>query len=105
MTGMSPRLERLGRIVVPLVAMGAVAYFGYHGMWGERGLLAWMELKQEVAHTKTALAMSMAERDRLAHRVSLLRPESLDRDMLDERARVVLNMMDPDEVLVFGPRP
>ena len=101
MIRIGPRIERIGRVLGPLAAIGAVVYFGYHGVLGERGVLTWMALKQEIEHTRTAVAMSEAERDRLAHRVSLLRPESLDRDMLDERARLVLNMMHPDEVLVF----
>ena len=104
MIRIGPRTERIGRILAPLAAIGAVVYFGYHGVLGKRGVLTWMALKQELEHTRTAVAMSEAERDRIAHRVSLLRPESLDRDMLDERARLVLNMMHPEEILMFDPQ-
>jgi cell division protein FtsB len=39
-----------------------------------------------------------AERATWERRVSLLRPESIDPDMLDERARVLLNYADPREL-------
>jgi cell division protein FtsB len=33
--------------------------------------------------------------------VSLMRPESLDRDMIDERAREALNMADAKDIVIF----
>ena len=33
----------------------------------------------------------------------MLRPDGLDRDMLDERARAVLNLAHPDDLVVFTP--
>jgi cell division protein FtsB len=44
-----------------------------------------------------------AERDALDHRVGLLRPEHLDRDMLDERAREMLNLAGPNEIVILRP--
>ncbi len=93
----------LARIAGPLLAAAAVAYFGYYGVWGDRGLLAWLTLNQNVEHTRTVLAMSRAEEQRLAHRVSLLRPDHLDRDMLDERSRTILNLIEADEIIIFAP--
>ena len=33
--------------------------------------------------------------------VALMRPESLDRDMIDERAREALNMADAKDIVIF----
>ena len=47
-------------------------------------------------------------RERLERDVSLLRPESLDPDMLDERARAILNLAHKDDLVMLKrrePRP
>jgi len=40
----------------------------------------------------------------LEHRVSLLRPESVDPDMLEEQARSRLGLTDRDEVVILKDR-
>ena len=42
---------------------------------------------------------------RLERDVALLRPESLDPDMLDERARASLNLAHPDDLVMLKRRP
>ena len=41
---------------------------------------------------------------RLERDVALLRPESLDPDMLDERARAILNLAHPDDLIMMKRR-
>ena len=48
-----------------------------------------------------ALAAVEAERSTLERRVDLLRPDHLDRDMLDERARSQLNLAAPNDIVIF----
>ncbi len=43
-------------------------------------------------------------RERLERDVSLLRPESLDPDMLDERARAILNLANKDDLVMLKRR-
>jgi cell division protein FtsB len=43
-------------------------------------------------------------KDRLERDVVLLRPESLDPDMLDERARAILNLAHPDDLVMMKRR-
>ena len=86
-----------------VLAASFVAYLAYHTLQGERGLNAWVHLSAELAKAK-ALQQSLAvERDELELRVSHLRRESLDRDLLEERARVVLNLGRPDEYIITLP--
>lgn len=68
----------------------AVAYFGFHAISGDRGLLALAQLTKEVEVAQGELDRVRAERLHLEHRVSLLKDESLDIDLLDEQARKVL---------------
>ena len=69
-------------------ALGAlvVAYIAYHAVQGDRGLLAYFTYSQEVERAKAALGDIQRTRERLEHRVALLRPDSLDPDLLDKVA-------------------
>ena len=93
------RLLRVG--VAPGLGIAIIVYFGYHLAHGDRGLVAWRELSQRIEQTEAAARQVAAERSELERRVALLRPDSLDRDMLDERAREVLNRAHPDEIVIL----
>ncbi len=103
------RLDNIGNRVRPLAGplMVAVmlAYFGFHAIQGDRGILTWLQLSHQIERTQQALAASRAEESRLEKRVALLRRHNLDPDMLDERARVVLNFAAPGEVVIFMDQP
>jgi cell division protein FtsB len=85
----------------PLVVACMVSYIGFHAIQGERGLLTWLQLSYQIEQTRAALVMSRAEEQQLTHRVSLLRRDNLDLDMLDERVRAVLNQARPGELVMF----
>lgn len=78
-------------------------YFAYHAVTGERSIVAYFRITDEIHAAKAELAQVQAERQKLEHRVSLLRPESLDPDMLDERARWSLGFVGEREVVILGP--
>ena len=85
----------------PLLGALVFSYFAYHAVEGDRGLRSWLKLRQEIADAKSSEAELAAERERLERRVALLRPESLDRDMLEERARAVLNLARPEDRVIL----
>jgi cell division protein FtsB len=87
----------------PLAAVCVFGYFAYHAIEGDRGGLAWMRLKAEIAHTAVERDTVAAERRAWENRVSQLRPESLDPDMLEERARLLLNVVGRNDILVLVP--
>ncbi len=92
------RVKRRARqIVGPAIGACAVGYFAYHAIHGERGLIAWAHYQQRIADAQQSLDRLEAERRLLQHRVRLLHPGSLDRDMLDERARLMLSYGFNDE--------
>jgi cell division protein FtsB len=95
-------MRRRARLIIgPILGISLCAYFAYHLVQGDRGLMAWIRLNQQVREAKTTLAAVEVERSTLERRVDLLRPDHLDRDMLDERARAVLNLIGPNEVAIF----
>jgi cell division protein FtsB len=93
--------RRAGFIAGPVLGISLIGYFGYHLVQGERGLLAWLRLSQQIKVAEVQLAQLDGERAALEGRVSLMRSEHLDRDMLDEQARATLNLAGPHEIVIL----
>lgn len=95
--------RRSRQIVAPVLGACVIGYFAYHTVQGDRGLLAYMRLTGEVARAEATLAEVRAERETIEQRVRLLDPDSLDLDMLEERARKLLHRVRDDELVIFTP--
>jgi cell division protein FtsB len=91
------------QVVGPTLAVSIFAYFAYHAVEGDRGLLAWLQLQQDVESAQAELSKVSRVRAALAHQTELLRSEAIDPDMLDERARAVLGLMRKDEIIIVTP--
>ena len=95
---------RFTAFIFPMLALGAAGYFGYHLQIGDHGLKARADLEGRKAVLEGELAGLKEVRERLERDVSLLRPESLDPDMLDERARAILNLAHSDDLIMLKRR-
>jgi cell division protein FtsB len=96
-------IRRYGRHVIgSALWVLAMAYFMFHAVQGERGLLTWMQVRQQVAVAETELALSAVERERWEARIAQLRSNNLDPDLLDERARYVAGLGRPNEIVIFN---
>ncbi len=93
--------RRARHVAGPALVAALIGYFGYHAVQGEHGLIAWWRITQQIERVEATLDETRAEREALERRVALLRPESLDPDMLEERARIMLNLARPDEVIIL----
>jgi cell division protein FtsB len=82
-----------------------IAYFGVNAYTGRLGLRAKQDLDRQYAELSAELAQLKAERAEWQHRVKLLKSDSIDPDMLDERARAVLDYLDPHELTLMFKRP
>ena len=94
--------ERAGLIIGPILGITLVAYFAYHLVQGDRGLVAWLRLNEEIRVARATLAGVDGQLQPLQHRVSLMR-DRIDGDLLDERARAGLNLGGANEVVIFNP--
>lgn len=92
--------RRSRQIIAPILATAVIGYFLYHAVHGERGLFAYASLSEQVEQARAELAALRTDREALEHDVRLLRPNSLDLDMLEERARAVLNYVDEQDVVL-----
>ena len=88
------------RVIPSFFLAVAIAYFGYHALTGEQGVLNWIVVESEIQAVETQLASAQTEREALEVTASRLRSDSLDLDYVEERARAVLNVAHPDEFVV-----
>ncbi|MEM8813296.1 MAG: septum formation initiator family protein [Pseudomonadota bacterium] len=87
--------------VLPLVTIAVLSYFGFHAFHGEYGLIAEARLQTRAENLTAILQDLEDQREVLEKRVTLLRPESLDPDMIDEQARRILHVAHPNEVVIY----
>ena len=78
-----------------------IGYFGINAYTGAHGLKAKQDLAQQMDELSKELARLRLERATWQQRVSLLRADNLDPDMLDERARAMLNYLHPRELTLI----
>jgi len=81
-----------------------VGYFLYHTIQGERGWFAMLRMQHEVKTAETTLARLKHDREELQHRTELLRNDSLDPDLLEEKSRELLNYSKPNEIIILTPK-
>ncbi len=99
MSAIPDLIHQLRQCILPLSCIAIISYIGYHAVQGDRGLTAWRYLTQKIDNTSGELLRARTARVELEHRVSLLRLKGLDRDMLDERSRIILGLAHPDELI------
>jgi cell division protein FtsB len=81
-----------------------IGYFAVNAFTGNRGLRAAQDIEQQKAEMKSELARLKTERRTWEHRVSLLRSDRIDPDMLDERVRAMLDYVEPNDIVMLTPR-
>jgi cell division protein FtsB len=99
-------VKRRARLMLaPSVFLAITAYFGWNATQGDRGLKAYAQRMDLLHQVIAEEAAAKAERDALETRVSGLRAKHLNPDTLDERARAMLNVAQPDDVIIkLGPQ-
>jgi cell division protein FtsB len=84
-----------------VVAAAMIGYFGINAYKGDHGLRAREQMDKQIAGLTRDLAQATAERDMLQRRIRLLRSNGVDPDMLDERARELLDFADPHDLILM----
>ncbi len=97
--------SRLRGLIVPACSIAITFYFAYHVFYGNHGILAWQSLETQAADLDRDLNRVKRERLALEKKVQLLRPESIDPDLLDERVRATLNFAHANDVILFPAEP
>jgi cell division protein FtsB len=92
--------ERVRPYLPTAVFIVLIAYFGFHALTGDKGLLSERTRAATLAKRTAELQRIEAERRDLEARVTLLRDDHLSRDLLEERARVLLGFADPRDYVI-----
>lgn len=93
--------RHLGRLVTPILAAGFLSYFGYHVVNGDLGLEAAKGFEQRRIERLAELDVLVQQRKELEREVALMSDGSLEKDILDEKARYALNVSRTDEITIF----
>ena len=81
-----------------VIAALIIGYFAVNAYTGNRGLRAKQDLDHQIEQLMSELAALKSEHANWERRVALLKSDRLDPDMLDERARALLNYVDPRDL-------
>lgn len=92
------KLKSLGFVII---CMMLSSYFLFYAIKGERGVIKYFYLKQEIAAAEKIAAKYKDQKNHLEMQVKRLSSSSLDLDLLEERARVVLNFVGDDEFIII----
>ena len=99
------RRSILNAFALYILAAAFIGYFAVNAFTGNHGLRAQHDLDQQMTSIKEELDALKSERAEWEQRVSLLRPDRIDPDMLEERGRALLDYVDPRDVtLLLKPR-
>ena len=95
-------LTALGLYVLAALLIG---YFGANAFSGNRGLKAKQDIDQQIAVLSAELSRLQADRAQWERRIVLLKSRGLDPDMLDERARALLDYTHPNDLTLMLEKP
>jgi len=97
--------RRLKSAAMPAFLLALTGIFAWQATQGDHGLIMREQRKAQLAQAESNLAAAKAERDIWERKVAGLTASHLDKDALDQRARELLNLADPTEIVVqYGPK-
>jgi len=83
-----------------LITLVLIGYFAFAATQGNYGLFRLIQVQAQAELLEEDLATLRAEREALENKTTRLSEDSLDLDMLDERARAVLGLARGDEIII-----
>jgi cell division protein FtsB len=97
--------KRLRSILVPLVLYtasgGIAAFFVFHAHHGQRGLEAKRLYKSQIFTLQAELADLKDEHAAWDRRLALMTNSAIDRDLLEEQARIVLGRVHRNDAVIL----
>ncbi len=92
--------ERMKPYLPTAFLLFLIVYLGVQALTGQRGLLSGGERTALLQKREVELARLTAQNEELELRVRHLQTNALSRDLLEERARVVLGFSDPRDYVI-----
>jgi cell division protein FtsB len=88
-------------LIVCLGSLCLIGYLGWHAVNGERSFSQEARIATRIGTLGAELDEVRKRRIALDARVTLVRPESIDPDMLEELARTKLGFVHPDDIVIY----
>ena len=86
----------------PFLCLLVIAYFTYHSIWGNRGFLRLLEIREQIASAEAMLEQTTEERKNLQYKTNALKnPKAIDFDILEEEALRVLGQTSTENLIIF----
>jgi cell division protein FtsB len=92
--------RRVKGALPPAFFLSLVAYFAWNANQGAHGLKSYSAQLRLLSEAQSGQAAANAEQAAWSQRVAGLRDRGLDVDTIDERARAMLNLADPGDIVV-----
>ncbi|AEQ51404.1 Septum formation initiator [Pelagibacterium halotolerans] len=100
---MPTRVKRPSILLKLSMTAGLLAfqgYLGYHVVTGAFGIDSQREMLAEITILEARRAALETEIESYEHRIALFDPRRLDPDILTERARALLGLVHPDDIII-----
>lgn len=91
----------LNALCLYVLAALLIGYFGVNAYSGNHGLKAKQDIDQQLAALTADLDRLTHERTQWERRIALLKSDKIDPDMLDERARALLDYTGPHDLTLM----
>jgi len=106
---MVKRYQRLTRffslLTIYCICGGIIYYCFIQAYSGNRGVEAKNEIEQKMAVLQDELTGLRKEKSELSKRLLLMKGEQIDKDLLEERARIVLGQVHRNEIVIMLNQP
>jgi cell division protein FtsB len=95
-----PRRRGVAGGIFAIVVIALTSYLTFAALQGEHGLFSLFRVQADEATLRAELGDLKEQRAAIQNRTARLSTETLDLDLLDERARKVLSLGRPDEIII-----
>ncbi len=89
--------------VRPFIMVALFVYLIFHALNGNHGIYAYLQERNKLHIQTVQLHELQQETAQLAQQITNLSDDSLDLDLLEERARIVLGYAKKDEIIYIYP--
>ena len=101
---MTTRLKRptiWRSLLVTALLLAFQGYLGFNVIGGQFGIESQKQMRVDIEDLKAQSATLQAEIDSYQHKASLFDPANLDPDIVSERARALLQMAQPEDLIIM----
>ena len=88
-------------VVLCLLSGASGSYFVWHALNGERGLNAKVAYKAKIAELSGDLKVLVTARQRMERRIAMVQTDQVERDILEEEARLILGRVGKTDLVIL----